>query len=376
MQWHWPTNLLAVLVLFAAGPPPAHAQDAAPVRVLVKAAEVRSIRPAFEHPAVIESRETATVRPLVGGQIVERDVTPGGIVETGDVLFRIDDREYRFALLEAEAALGLARAEVGERRIELDRKRELVARKAVAQQELDLAQAYFDAAEAKVAKATVGVDRARKALDDTVIRAPFPGRISAASRAVGDIVQFGDPTQPEPMAEIVRLDPIYALSYISQEIYNEFLRRRARLAAEMDELPKLELTLIVPGGEAYPDKGTFVSWDFQAAASRGAIAARAEFPNPNGELLPGENVTIRGRTIETLDRVVIPQRAVGQDQEGRYVMVVGADDTVARRAVELGIRDGADWTVADGLEAGERVIVEGLQKVRPGAKVAPEPFQE
>jgi RND family efflux transporter MFP subunit len=373
----YPGGVLAVwfsvIIALAA---PSWAQDAPdPVRVLVTEAQLRSIRPGFEHPAVVEALETAAVRPVVGGQIVERDVTPGDVVEEGDLLFRIDDREYRFALAEAEAALKLASAEEEQRRIELDRSRQLVERQAVAQQELDLAQAYFDAAQAKVAMAQAQVDRARKALEDTEIRAPFGGRISAARRAVGDIVQLGDPTQPEPMAEIVRLDPIYAISFISQQVYNEFLRRRDRMEQQGQEIPELELTLILPGGAEYPETGTFVSWDFEAAATRGSIAARAEFPNPHGELLPGENVTIRGRLIEALDRVVVPQRAVAQDQEGRFVMVVGPDNTVERRLLELGLRDGADWTVIEGLDDGERVIVEGLQKVRPGVTVATEPFE-
>ncbi len=371
--------LLSLAVLAAAlteGPGPAAAQQAAPeVRVLTTDAKMRSIRPEFVHPAIIEARERTALRPLVGGKIVERDVTPGDIVKEGDLLFKIDDRDYRYALAEAKASLALAKAEEGVRKIELDRARKLVERETAAQQQLDLAQAYFDASQAKVEMAAAKVESAEKSVSDTEIRAPYGGRISAANYAVGGIVQLGDPTQPAPLAEIVRLDPIYVVGFISQQIYNEFLRRRERLASGGQEVPKLELTLILPGGAEYPEKGTFVSWDFQAAAARGSIAARAEFANPHGELLPGENVTIRGRLVEALDRVVIPQRAVAQDQEGRYVMVVRPDNTVEKRHVELGIRDGTDWTVIDGLEDGERVVVEGLQKVRPGATVTPEPFE-
>jgi RND family efflux transporter MFP subunit len=363
-----------LLSLTTIGLPLRAQQGGSAVTVLVTEAETRSLRPEFEHPGLIEAVETASLRPLVRGQLVERHVTPGDIVEAGELLFRIDDREYRFALMEAEASLQLAQAAERQRRVEFERARELVEREVGAQQRLDLAEAEYAAAQAQVAMAEARVARAEKAIEDTEVRAPFEGRISAANRAVGDLVQPGDPTQPEPLAEIVRLDPVYAISFVSQQIYNEFLRRRDRIEAQGQVAPELELTMILPGGEVYPETGSFVSWDFEAAGTRGSIAARASFPNPNGELLPGETVTIRGRVVEAMDRVMIPQRAVGQDQEGRFVMVVGPDNIVERRLVELGIRDGADWAVVDGLDEGERVIVEGLQKVRPGATVATEPF--
>ncbi|MDT1063297.1 efflux RND transporter periplasmic adaptor subunit [Paracoccus sp. CPCC 101403] len=373
---HVPLLVAALAVWVQGAPAPAQAQEAAaPVKVQVVPAERRSIRPEFSHPAIIEAQATASVRPLVGGQIVERNVTPGDIVKKGDLLFRIDDREYKFALAEAKAALQLTEAEQSEMKIEFERSRTLVSRGTSAQQELDLAQAKYAAAQAKVASAQVAIDRAQKNLDDTQIHAPFDGRISAAARAVGDFVQPADPTQPDPMAEIVRLDPIYAVGFISQQVYNDFQRRRERMEDQGQDIPDLQIDLILPGGDKYPETGKFVSWDFQAAASRGSIAARAEFANPNGELLPGENVILHGQTVEALDRVVVPQRAVGQDQEGQYVMVVGPDNVVQRRLLELGIRDGADWTVNKGLEQGESVIVEGLQKVRPGATVTPEPFK-
>ncbi len=372
-------ELVAVLVLLSGAGAlswqQGHAQDAAaaPV-VLVSQAERRSIRPAFEHPAVIESLETASVRSLVAAQVIASHVHPGAIVRQGDLLFELDPRDYEFALSEAQASLRLEQANANQAKLEFERVDRLAGTEAVSQQQRDLSRAQYDVANAKVAMAQVQVERAQKDLDDTKIYAPFEGRISAANRAVGDYIVPGDPTQPEPMARIVRLDPIYALVYVSQQVYNEFLRRRERLQDAGEDIPTLEVTLTLPGGEVYPHVGKFVSWDFQAAASRGSIAGRAEFPNPEGKLLPGENVTISGRLVEAVDRVVIPQRAVAQDQEGRYVMVVGADGIVERRLVELGIRDGSDWTVIDGLEDGETVIVEGLQLVRPGIEVSTRPF--
>lgn len=175
---------------------------------------------------------------------------------------------------------------------------------------------------------------------------------------------------------MVALDPIYALGYVSQQAYDLFIQRRDRMQAEGIEIPDLALNLILPSGQIYPETGTFVSWDFQAAANRGSIAARAEFANPGGVLLPGMNVMLRGNLVEAIEAITVPQRAVGQDQQGHYVMVVGEDGTVSRRNIEVGIRDGADWTVPTGLEEGDNVIVEGLQKVREGQTVATQPFQQ
>ncbi|MDS9469499.1 efflux RND transporter periplasmic adaptor subunit [Paracoccus sp. MBLB3053] len=353
------------------------AQEAQPApTVLVQTATQREIHPEFAHPGVIEAENKATIRPLVTAQIIGNHVVPGAIVEKGELLFELDDRDFRSNLLEAEAALAVARAQVGERQLEFERKQTLVSRETAAQSELDLATAQLDAAKAQVQAAQAAVERAGKALEDTKIYAPFEGRISAANYGVGDVVSPNNPIQPEPLAEIVALDPIYVLGYLSQQVYDLFIQRRDRMQAAGTAIPKLELTLELPSGQIYPGKGRFVSWDFQAAATRGSIAARAEFPNPDGVLLPGMNVTLRGNAVEAINAVTVPQRAVGQDQQGHYVLTVGDEGKVIRNNIEVGIRDGADWTVISGLEDGANVIVEGLQKVREGQEVETQPFKQ
>nr|WP_246184846.1 efflux RND transporter periplasmic adaptor subunit [Paracoccus aestuariivivens] len=344
--------------------------------VLVQTAERREIHPEFNHPAVIEAEQKATIRPVVTGQVIASYVTPGAIVKKGDLLFELDDRDLRFALAGAQAAVALAKANAGEAQLEYNRKRTLVSRQTASQSELDVATAQLDAAKAQVQSAEAAVDRATKAVADTKIVAPFEGRISAANVSVGDYVMPNNPAQPLPLAEIVGLDPIFATGFVSQQAYDVFVQRRNKMRDAGTEIPKLVLNLIMPSGQIYPQTGSFVSWDFQAAATRGSIAARAEFPNPDGVLLPGMNVTLRGNTVEGIDAVTIPQRAVGQDQQGHYVMTVDAEGKVARQNVEVGIRDGADWTIIDGLEEKATVIVEGLQKVREGDIVKTEPFQK
>ena len=122
-------------------------------------------------------------------------------------------------------------------------------------------------------------------------------------------------------------------------------------------------------GTEYPHPGKFENWDSSAVATAGTLGARALFPNPSQLLLPGQNVTVRGRLLQEIDAVLVPQKSVSQDQQGHYVLLVSADGTVRRQNVEMGLRQGADWIVREGLEPGERVIVEGLQKARPGQRV-------
>ncbi|MBD9527993.1 efflux RND transporter periplasmic adaptor subunit [Paracoccus sp. PAR01] len=371
--------LIFVLAIAATHPvlSPARAQEAAPAQtVLVQTTAMREIHPEFTHPAVIEAEQKATIRPFTTSQVVASYVLPGAVVKKGDLLFEMDDREARFALAEAKAALAVARAQQGERQLEFERKQTLVRRQSAAKSELDLATAQLDAAKAQVASAQAAVERADKVVADTRIYAPFEGRISAAYASVGDIVMPNNPTQPLPLAEMVALDPIYALGFISQQNYDIFIQRRDDMRAAQVEIPKLVLTLVLPSGQEYPHTGKFVSWDFQAAATRGSIAARAEFANPDGVLLPGMNVTIRGNAAQAVNAVTVPQRAVGQDQQGHYVMTVDAEGKVLRKNIQVGIRDGADWTVIDGLEEGATVIVEGLQKVREGVSVKTEPFKK
>lgn len=351
-------------------------QTQEPPTVLVQEVVYRDIHPSFEHPGIIEALQTASIRPVISAQLIASHVTPGATVKEGDLLFELDPREFEFALAEAQANLELMKAQEGEYKLQLERSQTLVERQTVAQSDLDLATAKYNAALAQIHAAQAAVDRAEKNLEDTKIYAPFDGRISASYYAVGDFVAPTNPVEPEPLAEMVKLDPIYVLGYISQSVYGLFLERRAQMAEAGEDIPELELSMTLPTGRDYPEKGKFVSWDFQAAADRGSIAARAEFPNPDGILLPGMNVRIHGQSIEALHRLVVPQRAVGQDQQGRFVYVVGDDGTVERRTVEMGLRDGPDWTVISGLEEGEYVIVEGLQKARPGATVTPEPIQE
>ncbi|MDW4497126.1 efflux RND transporter periplasmic adaptor subunit [Sulfitobacter sp. D35] len=368
----WVRTAVTVIMLF---PLCAAAQDAPPPTVLTIEVARDSIRPEFEHPARIEAVQTASVRPIVSGQITALHFTAGEIVDKDTLLIELDDTDFRIAVAEAEANLKQAEAAVVKADADLDRAQQLVERETVSERDVEFAQADSDVAHAQREVARARLDQAKKNLDDTKIAAPFTGRIGAPNYAVGDLFAIGDPTQPPAVATIVSLDPIYAVGLVDQTNYFDYIARRLRLDAAGVSIPPLELSLVLPGDSIYAETGKFENWDNTAAASTGTIAARVLFPNPDGLLLPGENVTLRGELIEPVEAVVVPQRAVGYDQLGHFVWIVGADGAAQRRDVEVGIRTGSNWTIATGLDGQETVIVEGLQKVREGAPVTSEAWE-
>jgi len=364
----------AVLALAVSGGS-VHAQEASVPVVFAVSVENESFRPSFEHPGRIEAVQTASVRPIVPGQITAIHVTPGQLVSEGDLLVELDDTNFRIAVAEAEAGVLRARANLKKAIADFSRAAQLVERGTISQSDLDFAEANRDIGQAEVQLAEAHLERAEKNLADTKIVAPFDGRAGKPNYAVGDLFQPGDPTKSATVIEIVSLDPIYAIGRVDQTNYFNFIARRLRLEERGFSIPPLELSIILPGGERYPQQGRFENWDNTAVASTGTIAARILVPNPEGLLLPGQNVTIRGELIEPVDAVMVPQRAVLQDQQGHYVMVVGDGNVVTRRNIEVGIRNNADWSVPVGLEPGEQVVVEGLQKIRPGQTVTVESYE-
>lgn len=334
--------------------------------VIVAEIEEQDVRSAFEFPGVVEAEEVATVRPEVAGTIVSRSVTPGAMVDAGELLFELDPASYRAALNEAEAVLQSARAEAREAESNWRRAQELKPDGYISQRDYDLAQARVGVTEAAVARAQSAVEIAELNLERTRIVAPFAGKTSAAAVGQGDYV-----TPSKTLCEIVKLDPIYVVSGVDQKIYDLFVQRQAELAARGEQMSRLDLDIVLPTGTVYARPGEFENWDAFSGSS-GTIEARVTVPNPDGILLPGVNVSIRGQGAEARRLPVVPQRAVSQDQQGYFVMTVDQSNTVSRRNLVLGVRSGNDWAVLEGIEGGERVIVEGLQKVRAGMTVEPQ----
>jgi RND family efflux transporter MFP subunit len=188
----------------------------------------------------------------------------------------------------------------------------------------------------------------------------------------------GDYVTPagQPLFELVQLDPIYATASVGLKNYNNYVILRSEMERQGVEIPEVELTLELVGGLEYPHIGKFENWSHSSSQSSGMITGRALFPNPDGMLLPGQNVTLVGKAMKKTERTMVPQAAVLQDQQGYYVMIVDEDSIVQRRNLQMGVRDGADWAVREGLEPGTRVIVAGAQALRAGTQVAVQPNQQ
>lgn len=345
-------------------------QKQAPVLQNVRTviAEKRLFQPGFEFPATIEAIETASIRSQVAATVIAKYSTPGSLVEKGDLLVELDASQFIAAQAEAESELQEAEANSSQAMAALTRAKTLQPKGHISAQEYDQIKANADIAKARIARSKAALIRAELDMEYTKIYAPFDGKISAGSFSVGDFVMPASPVQPEPLFELVNLDPIYAISHIDVKVYDNFILKRLELKQQGIEIPPLELGIKLPNGVLYPYRGIFENWDNRAAESSGSIAARISFENPDGLLLPGHKVTVVGQVIDQIERIMIPQKSVSMDQQGHYVFTV-RDQIVARNNVTVGIKDGADWAIIQGLEEGDQVIVEGVQKVRPGDKV-------
>ena len=318
-------------------------------------------------PGRIVASGVAEVRPQVNGIIAERLFDEGERVEFGDALYRIDDATY-------QAAIQLARAEVAQAQARLiaaeksaTRARELVGRNVVSEQTLDEAIAQRDAALAELDVTQARLHSAQIDLDRTTIRAPLTGVIGRSLTTQGALVTAG---QAEPLAVIRALHPV--LVDVTQSAAEVVRWRRGEAAAELAKADPT-VTLILADGHTYEHTGELTAAEPHVDEQTGVVTLRMEFPNPDALLLPGMYAQVELPQGVARGVVLAPQEGVGRDRRGNpTALVVNADGVVESRELEIIQARGSDWIVADGLDAGDRLIVEGLQKVQPGAKVVPE----
>ncbi|MFZ5653368.1 MAG: efflux RND transporter periplasmic adaptor subunit [Pseudomonadota bacterium] len=352
----------------AAAPPPG------PVEVAVVTLGTRDVLLDTTLPGRTVAYRVAEVRPQAAGIIQRRLFTEGALVEAGEILYQIDPDSYRAALARAEAAVAQARAQEGIARLRAERLAGLVERKLVSQQDYDDAAAALAAASAAVAVAVAERDLARIDLGYTGIRAPIAGRIGRSLVTEGALVEA---EQEQPLAVIQQIDPVYV--DITQSSV-ELTRLKQALAAG-DLLPAGDnaaaVRLRLEDGSEYPHPGTLEFSEVRVDESTGNVVIRATVPNPDQLLLPG--MFVRASLDQALRRaaVLAPQQAITFDYSGKpYAMLVKEDATVEQRFIEVGRTVGDQWLVLSGLGAGDRVVVEGLQKIRPGAQVTAVPAQE
>lgn len=309
----------------------------------------------------------AEVRPQVSGIVQKRLFTEGGEVRAGEQLLQIDPASYQAALSSAEATLKRAEAHLVSAKLLEERYKPLIAANAVSQQDYDNAVADHAQAEADVAAARAQIEAARINVVYTQVRSPISGRIGRALVTEGALVTAN---QNQALALVQQLDPIYV--DISQSSAQMVRLQRQLANGELQKAGEnqAEVTLTLEDGRQYPEHGKLQVSEVSVDPGTGAVALRAIFPNPRRELLPGMFVRADLVQGQRRDALLVPQRGVTRNQRGEAtVLVVGTDDTVAERVIGTDHVVNNEWLVTRGLKAGDRVIVDGLQKIRPGQKV-------
>ena len=366
--------LLFPWLLAACGPrdasppaaPGAGASPAVPVPVTVVTLKAEAVTLERELPGRVAASVVAEVRPQANGIVKQRLFTDGSRVAAGQPLYQIDDATYRADLESAKAARARAEAALESARLTASRSQDLVQIDAVSRQEHENTMAAQKLAEADLAATRAAVDRAGILLAYTRITSPIAGRIGKSSVTQGALVTAN---QDEPLAKVQQLDPVYI--DVTQSSAEWLELRRQMAAGRLTSGSDVPVAIVLEDGTRHPVQGRLQFADVSVDPGTGSFLLRVVAPNPGEVLLPGMYVRAVLASGVRQDAVLVPQRAVARDPKGNTsAMVVGADGKVSVRPVTVSRAIGDRWLVEDGLAAGERVVTEGLQKIRPGATVA------
>lgn len=353
-----------------AGPAPAAAPP--PPEVGVVSVALGSVNLVTELPGRLESSRVAQVRARAAGIVQERLFREGSDVRAGQPLYRIDPAPLRAALASAEATLARSQANLANANSLAERYRPLVEANAISKQEYANAVAAQKQAQAEVQVGRAAVDTARINLGYAQVSAPISGRIGRTLVTEGALVGQGEST---PLAVIQQIHPLYA--NFTQSASEALALRRALAEGRLQRSGDgAVVRVMLEDGSEHPLPGRLLFADLTVDPTTGQVTLRAEIPNPNGNLLPGLYVRGRLAQAQAQNAVLLPQQAVTRGSQGDSVMVVGADGKVAQRSVKVGGSQGSQWVIMDGLKAGEQVIVDGFQKVRPGAPVKAVPVKD
>ena len=314
---------------------------------------------------------TAEVRPQVGGIIQNRLFTEGSDVKAGEVLYQIDPASYQAAHDGAKATLAKAEANLVPMKLRAERYKELLASEAVSGQDYDDAVAALKLAEAEIESAKAALEAARINLAYTKVTAPISGRIGRSSVTNGALVTA---SQPTPLATILQLDPVYVdVTQSSTDMLR--LRKALESGQTQNSERQAKVILTLDDGSPYPQPGTLKFTEAFVDESTGSVTLRTLFPNPKLTLLPGMFVRANLEEGFREQGILVPQRGVTRNPAGKaMVMTVGVDEKVEPRVIQADRTVGENWLVNEGLKPGDRVILEGLQKARPGTQVKAVPF--
>jgi membrane fusion protein (multidrug efflux system) len=332
----------------------------------------------------LDGFSNADVRAQVTGYLLRQGYQEGAFVKKGQLLFEIDPRPFQAALDQAEGQLAQAKAQLAtaeaiqvRTQLDVEKYTPLAQQQAASQQDLDnsvqnnlAAKATVETARALIKTDEAAVETARINLDFTRLVAPIDGIAGQAQLQVGALVNLGS----GPVTSVSTVDPIKVYFTVGEPQYLAWRRRFPTETTRAEADKNLRLELILADGSTYPHEGSFYFADRQVNESTGAIRIAGLFPNPGSILRPGGYGKVRAVIRVQQDALLVPQRAVSELQGGYQVATVDDQNKVNIRTIKVGDRVGNQWIVADGLKSGERVIAEGVQKVRPGMPVNPKPF--
>ncbi len=373
----WAPALLTLAVLAGCGEGSGAAPAAGPgggmpppPQVSVITVQTGAVSIAAELPGRLEAWRTAQVRARVPGVVQKRLFTEGSEVKAGQSLFQLDAAVYRAALESTLAAQAKADANLAQAQATYDRNESLAAAKAISQTEWIAAQTAVKQAQADLATARAAVQTARLNVDYAAVQAPIGGRIGRALVTEGALVGQGEATQ---LALIQQTHPLYV--NFTQSAAEALKLRRAFESGQFKKLGgAAEVRVVLDDGSDYPLAGKLLFSDLTVDPGTGQVNLRAELPNPQGLLLPGLYVRVKLTQAQAEGGVLIPQQAVTRGTAGDTVLVVGEGNVPAPRPIRIAGAQGSSWVVLEGLKAGEQVIVDGFQKMRPKSPVTPVPW--
>jgi membrane fusion protein (multidrug efflux system) len=350
--------------------PEAQAQPPAGVSFVTIAPERLAL--SAELPGRLEATRIAQIGARAAGIVLKRNFREGSDVKAGQTLYQIDPAPLQAAYDSAQATLAKAEANLTTATLKAQRYKPLVDVNAVSKQDYDDTVATQKQAAADVASAKASRQTASLNLGYATVTSPISGRIGKALVTEGALVGQGEVTQ---LAVVQQIDPIYV--NLTQSSTDILKLQQAMKSGQLESAGagQAKVTLVTEDGRTYPQSGKLLFSDLTVDANTGSVTLRAEFPNPDRNLLPGMYVRARLEQAVNASALTVPQQAVQRDLNGASVFVIGADNKVAVRPVTADVAQGDKWIVTEGLKAGDKVIVDGLQKVKPGAPVNPSPWK-
>jgi RND family efflux transporter MFP subunit len=346
------------------------ANPAAPPPAAVEVAEVvqKDVPIYSEWVAILDGYVNAQIQPRVSGYVIKQNYKEGSVVKKGQILFEIDPRPFKAALDQAKAQLAQADAQLGKATQDVERDKPLAREKAIAQSQLDTEIQAKLGAHAQVQAAQANVEQAELNMEFTKVTSLVSGIAGSAQVQIGNLVG-----PSSVLTSVSQVDPIKAYFTVSEQEFTDFHRRFPTQASVEEQRKRIPLELMLADGKVYEQRGTIYFADREVNPATGAIRIAGVFPNPNNLLRPGGYGRVRASVNTRNGALLVPQRAVIELQGSQQVAVVGSDNKVNIRPVTAGERISDQWIVSGNLKPGERVIVEGLQKVKEGGLVNPKP---